>query len=120
MLLMYGTSIVLLLMMAALTMMLSQFFQNAIVSLAIPFGAIFMSMVFNFSIIHRDRDLSQIWRFFPIQRIDLDIFYDHRLVNLFGISIKSIPFSFMLYGGIILLAVALCITHTKLTRADRH
>lgn len=118
-LLMYGTSIVLLLMMAALTMMLSQFFQNAIVSLAVPFGAIFMSMVFNFSIIHRERDLSQIWRFFPIQRIDMDMFYDHRLVNLFGISIRSIPFSFMLYGGIILLAVALCIAHTKMMRMDK-
>lgn len=119
MLLMYGTSIVLLLMMAALTMMLSQFFQNAIISLAVPFGAIFMSMVFNFQIFHRQRDLSQIWRFFPIQRIDMDMFYDHRVVNLFGISIKSIPFSFMLYGVITLLAVALCIVHTKIMKMDR-
>ena len=120
MLLMYGTSIVLLLMMAALTMMLSQFFQNAIITLAVPMGALFMSLVFDFFIFHRERFWSQIWRFLPIQRIDLDIFYDHRLVNLFGISIKSIPFSFMLYGGIILLAVALCITHTRFTRADRY
>lgn len=119
MLLMYGTSIVLLLMMAALTMMLSQFFQNAVITLAVPLGALFMSLVFDFFIFHRERFWSQIWRFLPIQRIDLDIFYDHRLVNLFGISIKSIPFSFMLYGGIILLAVALCIAHTKIMRMDK-
>lgn len=117
--LMYGTSIVLLLMVAALTMMLSQFCQNTIVSLAVPFIAICMSMIFNFSITHMERDLSQIWQFFPIQRISMDMFYDHRLVILFGISIRSIPFSFMLYGGIILLAVALCMAHTRIMRMDR-
>lgn len=119
MLLMYGTSIVLLLMMASLTMMLSQFSQNAIITLAVPLSALFMSLVFDFFIFYRERFWSQIWRFLPIQRIDVDIFYDHRLVNLFGIYIKSIPFSFVLYGGIILLTVALCIAHTKITRMDK-
>lgn len=28
--------------------------------------------------------------------------------------------SFMLYGGIILIAIKLCITHTRFTRADRY
>lgn len=117
--LMYGTSIVLLLMIAALTMMLSQLFQNAIISLALPFGAIFMSMVFNFGIFHRERALSQIWRFLPIQRIDVDMFYDHRLVNLFGVSIRSIPFSFVLYCGIAITAIVICIIQAKMTKLDK-
>lgn len=44
---------------------------------------------------------------------------DHRLVNLFGLSIRSIPFSFALYSVIAIVAVAVCVIHAKMTRLDK-
>lgn len=119
MLFLYGTSIVLLLMVAALTMMMSQLSQNAVVALAIPFVLLFLSMVFEVGIFYRERDLSQIWRYFPIQRIDVDMLCDHRLVHMFGISVKSIPFSFIFYSCMIITAIIICITQAKVTKLDK-
>lgn len=118
-LLMCGTSILILLLIGALTMCLSQLFQNGIVPLAVQAGLLFAAQLFDVQLFHINRTLSQIWQYFPMQRVSQAMLYDERLVSVAGHLVTAIPLSLLLYTALTMLFWVLCGGHTQLCRMDR-
>ena len=68
-LLVYLMSIILCVMTGAITMLLSELLQNSIGAILLPCVFLLYSLLFDKSIFHRNRQFSQLWQYFPIQRI---------------------------------------------------
>ncbi len=119
MFLVYGTNLLLIVMMGAITMLLSELFQNAIVAITIPVGSLIYSLLFERPMFYEDRLLAQVWRYFPLQRIDMDLLYDERFVSIGKHLFTAIPFSTGIYLIVILAALALCAGIAFVNRRDR-
>lgn len=117
-LLMFGTSILILVFIGAFTMFLSEVFQNGNVPMWVQFGFLLFTLLFDYGIFHRNRTLSQLWQYFPLQRVNYTLLYDERLVSVGGHLFTAIPFSTLVYGGLTLLALGLCVGHTVWHRRD--
>ncbi|MBR1781034.1 MAG: hypothetical protein IJ751_06510, partial [Oscillospiraceae bacterium] len=118
-LLMFGTSILILLLVGALTMCLSELSQNGIVPLAVESALLLYTLLFDYALFSRNRLLSQIWQYFPLQRVNDTLLYDERLVPIAGRLTTAIPFSTAVYALLTALLLALCIGHALLLRRDR-
>ena len=117
-LLMFGTSILILVFIGAFTMLLSEVFQNGNVPMWVQYGFLLFSLLFDYGIFHRNRTLSQLWQYFPLQRVNYTLLYDERLVSVGGHLFTAIPFSTLVYCGFTFLALALCGVHTVWHRRD--
>ena len=119
MLLLMGSSILIVVATAACTMILSEITQNAVVPIGILSGALLLTQVFEIPYHYRNRQLSQLWSYFPIQRIGAELLYDERLVPVGSHFVRAIPFSTAIYFGVAFLAFALCMCHAAASRRDR-
>lgn len=117
-LLMSGTSMLLLLLIGALTMCISQLTQNGIAPLAVQSAFLLYTQLFEVSLFHVNRLSSQIWQYLPLQRIDRAMLYDERLVSVAGQLVMAIPFSLLIYAVLTGLFLSLCKGHTQLCRKD--
>lgn len=102
-----GVSLIILLFAGAAAMLLSKLFRRAIPALALPLGLILLSLIFGPS--YNSRMQVQIWSYFPTRRITEEFLLDERMVSLGGVLLDSITMSFLLYGGITILLLALCL-----------
>ncbi len=104
---------------AAVVMLLSEVTQSGVTALAVSYGVLIVTALFNVELFVKNRALSQIWNYFPIQRISYEVFYDERLVQIVGHTLRGFPFTVLLYGGILALALLLCAGHARVTILDR-
>lgn len=102
-----GVSLLILLFAGAAAMLLSKLFRRAIPALALPLGLILLSLIFGPS--YNSRMQVQIWSYFPTRRITEEFLLDERMVSLGGVLLDSITMSLLLYGGITILLLALCL-----------
>ncbi len=98
---------------AAVVMLLSELSQSGVTALAASYGVLIVTALFNVELFVYNRVLSQIWNYFPIQRISYEVLYDERLVQLAGRTLRGLPFTVLLYGSILVLALPLCAAHAK-------
>jgi ABC-type transport system involved in multi-copper enzyme maturation permease subunit len=118
-LLLCGTSILLTAMVGAVTMLISELFQNSIAATAVP-GAFFLfSLLFEYSLFYKNRTLSQLWNYFPIQRSSEALLLDERLISLGNKLLPAIPFSTMVYAAILVVSLASCAAVSITRRRDR-
>ncbi|MCD8354270.1 MAG: hypothetical protein LUC47_08175 [Clostridiales bacterium] len=104
---------------AAVVMLLSEVTQSGVTALAVSYGVLIVTALFNMELFEINRVLSQIWNYFPIQRISYEVFYDERLVHLAGHALRGLPFTVLLYGSILILALPLCAGHAKRIMRER-
>ncbi|MBR1391876.1 MAG: hypothetical protein IJ567_10660 [Lachnospiraceae bacterium] len=118
-LLMFGTSTLIAVLVGALTMLLSEFSQNAITAVSVQSAFLLFTLLFDYSIFHENRMLSQIWQYFPMQRISEELLYDERLVSVSGHLVAAIPFSTAIYLALVALFLLACAGHTIWNQRDR-
>lgn len=111
-------SIILAIMTGAITMLLSELLQNSIGAILLPCVFLLYSLLFDKSIFHRNRELSQLWQYFPIQRIP-EILYDGRMVSVGNKMFEAIPLSLTIYFSLSVLALTLCAIIAFLRKCDR-
>jgi hypothetical protein len=117
-LLVYLMSIILCVMTGAITMLLSELLQNSIGAILLPCVFLLYSLLFDKSIFHRNRQLSQLWQYFPIQRIP-EILYDGRMVSVGNKMFEAVPLSLTIYFSLSVLALTLCAIIAFLRKCDR-
>lgn len=114
-----GTSLLLIAVVAACTMLCSELFQNAIAAMAIPSIFLVFTLLMDVGFFSGNRLMGQLWWYFPLQRINLNLLYDERLVLFLGKYVETIPFSWGIYFSIFLIALLLCGGVTYMRRVDR-
>lgn len=117
-LLVYLMSIILCVMTGAITMLLSELLQNSIGAILLPCVFLLYSLLFDKSIFHRNRQFSQLWQYFPIQRIP-EILYDGRMVSVGNKMFEAVPLSLTIYFSLSVLALTLCAIIAFLRKCDR-
>ena len=117
-LLMFGTSILILLFVSALTMLLSEVFQNGNFPMWVQSVFLLVTLLFDYGIFYRNRTLAQLWQYFPLQRVNHTLLFDERLIPVGGHFFKAIPFCSLMYCGLTLLALGVCWGHTARHRRD--
>lgn len=118
-LLLTGTSLLILLMMGALTMILSELFQNAVAALSVQSAFLIYTEIFDYGLFYIDRNKSQLWQYFPIQRVSEHLLCDERLVSVGGHLMTTIPLSTWIYAGLAVILLALCYGHAWIKRIER-
>lgn len=118
-LIMCGTSILILVTVAVITMTISEWSRSGIAPVWLQFVMILGTMLFNRSIFYEKRQVAQIWQYFPIQRINDTLLYDERLVFIGGKVITAMHFSVILYVLLAAAFAALAIGHALICRRDR-
>lgn len=111
-------SIILCVMTGAITMLLSELLQNSIGAILLPCVFLLYSLLFDKSIFHRNRQFSQLWQYFPIQRIP-EILYDGRMVSVGNKMFEAVPLSLTIYFSLSVLALTLCAIIAFLRKCDR-
>lgn len=119
MLILCGISILVSVMMAAITMLLSELFQNSIAAISVPSMLLVFSILFSKSIFHPNREIAQLWQYFPIQRVNFDMLNDERLVPIGKHLVAAIPFSTGIYLCIAIVSLVLCAGMAYIRRVDR-
>ena len=114
------TSILITCVMTSITLLLSELFQNVIPTIAIPYLLLLISAMFHKPIYSYDRKWSQIWQFFPLQRVSKVMLYDERMVQIGNHLFSAIIFSIGLYLLISVLGFGLCGILAYIRRKDRH
>ena len=114
-----GCSLLICLSIGAVTMLLSQLSQSSVATLALTGVFLLLTLLYEYQIFYEDRQLSQLIRYLPIQRIAPDFLYDERLVSLAGRLVPAIPLTLGIYPGIMILALSLCIASSVRGRLDR-
>ncbi|MBQ4045740.1 MAG: hypothetical protein II627_04770, partial [Lachnospiraceae bacterium] len=89
-------------------------------TLALTGVFLLLSLLYEYQIFYEDRQLSQLVRYLPIQRIAPDFLYDERLVSLAGRLVPAIPLTLGIYPGIMILALILCVASSVRGRLDRN
>lgn len=119
--LMIGNSLLILVMVGALTMLLSELSQSAVAALAVQSAFLIYTVMFNYSLfnVNVDRNLSQVWQYFPLQRIGDDLLCDERLISIGNHLMTAIPLSTWIYAGLAVLALLLSYGHVWMKRKDR-
>lgn len=118
-LLVIGMSLLLAIFSGAVSMFLSKLFRKAIPALALPLGLLLLSLVFDVSLHFYSRLRSQIWSYFPFQRLSETFLLDERLVSVGGAQLDCVRMGILLYGGLTLIALAACIMVCKIRLVDR-
>lgn len=113
-----GVSLLLALLIGAISMLLSKLFKKAVPALALPFALLLLSLVFEIPFYNQNRQLAQIWSYFPFQRIDTFLI-DERLASFHNIQLNCVQMSILLYGGLTLIALIVCASWHKLSLVDR-
>lgn len=108
MLLMCATSILLTVMMAAVTMLFSELFQSPVAALAVPSVFLICTLLFNKSFFNEDRVAAQLWQYFPLQRVRVEMLFDERLIPFGKGYARAIPFSIGVYLCVAVIALLLC------------
>lgn len=103
-----GTSLLIILLAGALSMLLSKLFRRAIPALALPLGLMVYALVIAPPVYSNNRIAAQLWSYLPTQRLSQTFLLDARLVSLGGIQLDCISAGFLLYGGLTLLSLAGC------------
>ena len=78
--------------------------QNSIGAILLPCVFLLYSLLFDKSIFHRNRQFSQLWQYFPIQRIP-EILYDGRMVSVGNKMFEAVPLSLTIYFSLSVLAI---------------
>lgn len=117
-LLVYLMSIILCVMTGAITMLLSELLQNSIGAILLPCVFLLYSLLFDKSIFHRNRQLSQLWQYFPIQRIP-EILYDGRMVSVGNKMFEAVPLSLTIYLSLSVFALVLCAVIAFMRKRDQ-
>lgn len=121
-----GIALLLVLCMGAFTMLLSKLFRRTVPALVVPAAVMFLSLTIS-------RKAGPYWvdkalalkhhmmSYFPIQRLEIEaLLVDDRLVRLFGIPLNAMEMSVILYGGLTLLFLLLCMIACKATVKSRN
>lgn len=119
MLILCGTSILVSVMLAAITMLLSELFQNSIAAISVPSMLLLLSVLFSKSIFHPDREMAQLWQYFPLQRVNFDMLNDERLISIGKRLVAAIPFGTSIYICIAIVSLLLCAGMAYIRRVDR-
>ena len=114
-----GMSLLVILLAAALSMLLSKLFRRAIPALALPLGLMVCSLVFIPHVYNNDRIWAQIWSYLPAQRLSETFLLDERLVSLGGVQLDCISAGFLLYGGLTLTFLVVCFHLHKLHAVEK-
>ena len=118
-LLMIGFSLLLAFFAGAISMALSKLFQKAVPALALPMGLLLLSLVFDVIFYSRNRLLSQIWSYFPFQRVSETLLLDERMVSIGGVKLDCVSMSVLIYGSIAVISLIVCIVVFKIRAVDR-
>ena len=113
------TSIILLAMIGAITMLLSELLQSSVGAILLPSVFLLFSLIFDRSIFDENRQISQLWQYFPLQRIREEMLYDERLVSIGNKLFTAIPFSITLYLVVGVLALIMCAGIAFVRKRDR-
>lgn len=112
-------SMLICLMMGAITMLLSQLMQSSIAALAGCNTFLLVTLAYDYQIFCENRVLSQIVSYLPVHRIGPEFLYDERMVPLAGRLVPAIPFSIGIYLLITFLSLAACAGLAILGRQDK-
>lgn len=104
-----GISLLLTILAGTVVMFLSKLLRRGIPALVPPAALLVLSLTFNIEFYNIDRLKAQIWSYFPFQRLSKEFLLDERLVTLGGLQLNCVQMSVLLYGGIILIALAGCV-----------
>ncbi|MBR0153958.1 MAG: hypothetical protein IJM26_09255 [Lachnospiraceae bacterium] len=118
-LLLFGTSLLLLLFIGTLTMLLSEWAQNPVIAMGVQMVLLLFSLLFNYSIFYQNCVIAQFWQYLPLHRANQVLLYDERLVRVLGRLWTAIPLSTVIYAGLTGLFFLVCLVHTRRTRRDR-
>lgn len=116
-----GVSLLLTLCVGACTMLLSKLFRRTVPALVLPAAIMFLSLTISRNagshwVVPELGMKHHIMSYFPIQRLEIETFLvDDRLVRLFGIPLNAMEMSVVLYGGLTILFLTLCIIACKVT-----
>lgn len=117
-LLLFVSSIIIIVSVAALTMMVSELSQNVVVSVGVMMAVLMVTMAIDIPVFGLNRNLSQVWAYLPLQRIRHEFLYDERLVSFGNNAFPAIPFSNAVYVIVLLLSFILCVWLTVKSRRE--
>ena len=110
-----GISMLLALFAGAAAMFLSKLFRKAVPALALPMGLLMLSL--GFSERFYGGLWSQISSYFPIHRLSVDFLKDEHLVMVGGVMLDCVSVTIVIYAGltVIFLALCICLCHRQWT-----
>ncbi len=116
-LLLVGLSLLLVLMMGAVTMLFSKIFGQNIPAIVISFCALLLPFVFSNS---QNTVTMHIFSYFPFQRFKVGEFLtDMRMLEIGGSFLTAAQMSGLVYGGLAVLLLGICFGICKVTRQAR-
>lgn len=118
MLILCGTSILIAIVVVAITMLLSELFQNSIAAISVPSMLLLFSLLFSKSIFHPNREIAQLWQYFPLQRVGVDMLNDERLILIGKQLVAAIPFGTIIYLCIAIVSLTVCAGIAYIRRVD--
>lgn len=98
---------------------LYQFFIIAVWLVLVPSMLLVLSILFSKSIFYPNREIAQLWQYFPSQRVDVDMLNDERLILIGKRIVASIPFGTTIYFCISIITLVLCAGIAYMRRVDR-
>ncbi len=116
-LIIFIVSLLLALLIGAITMLFSKLCLHSIPAIVIPFCVFLVPFVFEEP---RDMLRTQIFSYFPFQRLEVEEFLtDGRMVKVFGNLLTATQTSLLLYGGLLVLSLGICVMICKATVQKR-